>query len=404
MHVLVIGGAGAMGRHACRVIARFPDVDRLAVADLYADAAARVADNLGPPAVGVGLDLREAGRLQHALDGVDVVCNTAGPFFELGPVVLAAAIDAGCHYLDICDDWEPTLEMLALHDRAEEAGVTAIVGLGASPGISNLLAVVAARELDEAHRIVTGWNAEGTQVEGAHATRPNAALMHGLRQMTGTIRVVRDGRAVDERPLRREVVDYPGIGRRSAITFGHPEPLTLRRFFPGVRDSVSVAFGSRSVVALMRAAGWVVDRRVLRAERVAALAQRIESRLPEMPSTLLLRDGALPPVFAVASGERRGQDAAVGAALMGFPGTSMGSITGTPLAVGLRLVADGTVERRGVLAPEACIGPDAFFSELAEHCVGHPPADEMLVVTRTWDPDPAAIFTNAAAAARARDA
>jgi hypothetical protein len=28
----------------------------------------------------------------------------------------------------------------------------------------------------------------------------------------------------------------------------------------------------------------------------------------------------------------------------------------------------------------------------------------MLVVTRTWDPDPAAIFTNAAAAARARDA
>ena len=57
--------------------------------------------------------------------------------------MLRAAIRAGCHYVDVCDDWEPTLEMLALDTEARAAGVTAVIGLGASPGITNLLAVQA---------------------------------------------------------------------------------------------------------------------------------------------------------------------------------------------------------------------------------------------------------------------
>ena len=43
-----------------------------------------------------------------------VVMNTVGPFFRFGVPILTAAIDAGTDYIDVCDDWEPTLEMLAL--------------------------------------------------------------------------------------------------------------------------------------------------------------------------------------------------------------------------------------------------------------------------------------------------
>ena len=43
-----------------------------------------------------------------------------------------AAIDARRNYIDVCDDPVPTLDMLA-HDReAKAAGVTALIGLGAS--------------------------------------------------------------------------------------------------------------------------------------------------------------------------------------------------------------------------------------------------------------------------------
>jgi short subunit dehydrogenase-like uncharacterized protein len=40
------------------------------------------------------------------------VLNCVGPFYRFGPPVLTAAIKAGVSYLDVCDDWEPTLDML----------------------------------------------------------------------------------------------------------------------------------------------------------------------------------------------------------------------------------------------------------------------------------------------------
>jgi short subunit dehydrogenase-like uncharacterized protein len=39
--------------------------------------------------------------LTHVFAGAKVVCNTAGPFIYNGPRVIEAALNAGCHYLDI---------------------------------------------------------------------------------------------------------------------------------------------------------------------------------------------------------------------------------------------------------------------------------------------------------------
>jgi short subunit dehydrogenase-like uncharacterized protein len=40
------------------------------------------------------------GPLTELLRGASVVCNTVGPFAQLGPEVVEAALAAGCHYLD----------------------------------------------------------------------------------------------------------------------------------------------------------------------------------------------------------------------------------------------------------------------------------------------------------------
>ena len=77
------------------------------------------------------------------MEKVDVVINTVGPFFKYGPPILEAALDTNCHYLDINDDWEPTLEMLKFHDKAESNAKTAILGMGASPGLTNMLGAAA---------------------------------------------------------------------------------------------------------------------------------------------------------------------------------------------------------------------------------------------------------------------
>ena len=40
-------------------------------------------------------------ELTQVFGGAKVVCNTAGPFIYNGPRVIEAALNAGCHYLDI---------------------------------------------------------------------------------------------------------------------------------------------------------------------------------------------------------------------------------------------------------------------------------------------------------------
>ena len=46
----------------------------------------------------------------------------------------------------------------------------------------------------------------------------------------------------------------------------------------------------------------------------------------------------------------------------------MAGATGVPLALGLRMLCEGVLSRRGVFAPEDVIEPGAFFDALAPYC------------------------------------
>jgi saccharopine dehydrogenase-like NADP-dependent oxidoreductase len=126
---LVALGAGGMGRYAARTAVKFDFVDELVVADRDLGAASRCAEALGPTARAAAVDVTDEAALLRLFAGAGAVLNTVGPFFRLGPPVLRAAITAGCHYLDINDDWESTEAMLAMdadararHHRGDRHG------------------------------------------------------------------------------------------------------------------------------------------------------------------------------------------------------------------------------------------------------------------------------------------
>ena len=139
MKLLALGGPGAMGRVAVRVAAGLPAVREITVADRDLDAARRLIRSLaGSPVVPRArqVDVTDDRALDALLVGADVVLNTVGPYYRFGPAVLRAAIRTRTRYIDICDDWEPTLAMLDLDADARAAGVCALIGMGASPGVS----------------------------------------------------------------------------------------------------------------------------------------------------------------------------------------------------------------------------------------------------------------------------
>lgn len=386
MRVLALGGAGAMGVHACRTVAKVHEDAELIVADLDAERAAEVAASLGDRARSIGLDVTDAAALTEAIRRADVVMNTVGPFFRFGVPILRAAIAQGRDYVDICDDWEPTVEMLGLNEAAKAAGSTALVGMGASPGVSNLLAVSAARELDRVDEIITGWDLTTGGLDAASIPGvPSAAVVHAIEQITGTIRVTRGGRPVDEPALRRTRLDYPGVGRRRAWTFGHPEALTMPAAFPSVTTSLNVAFGDPAAIAGLRVIRAAVDLRLVSARRAALIAERVDRWSSAKPA---FRGRRLPPLFGLAIGARHGEPASVGCALAQIPGgLTMGEVTGIPLGVAIGLLAGA---RPGVGTPETLLDPGDVYAALAPHCIGDPDPASMVVTTRSWEAHAAA--------------
>lgn len=335
------------------------------VADRDPSAAAARAEQLGPRASSLELDLSDRRALLAALDDADLVLNLAGPYYRFGPTVLEAAIASGTDYLDICDDPAPTLEMLELHDAAASAGITAIVGMGASPGVSNLLGRVAGDRLDTVTRLTTGWP-EDPSDEIADRTEPSAATVHWVHQCTHPIQVLLDGGLRAVQPLQTVTVDYPGIGSGTVTTVGHPEAVTLHRAYPDLIDSRNVMVITPALHAELERTAALVASGVTDVDAARDLLHRIQR-------TDLHAGGPAAPfpwLFALAEGMLDGQPTSVGARLAAYPPGGMAGITGIPLAIVARFVAAGAIDVVGVHPPETSVPAAIFFDELAGWCVG----------------------------------
>ncbi|KPK15531.1 MAG: hypothetical protein AMJ62_08840 [Myxococcales bacterium SG8_38] len=388
----VVLGAGGMGRYAARTAAAQDFIEELVVGDLDGGAAGALAGRLGNKARGAAVDVLNEKSLLDLLAGADAVLNTVGPFFRLGPPVLRAAVRAGVHYLDINDDWESTEAMLALDEEARAAGITAVIGVGASPGMSNMLACLAMRELDEVDEVIAGFDLDAAMPE-QRGDKPAAATVHGLHQLSGRIRVFENGAFAQAKPQRRVDFDYPGLGPRTGWTMGHPEAVTFPRAFPQLRSARVVMTMAPSNRIAVRVLTGLIDAGLVPLERAARWVERLEGvgkpvKTPADYIAEILDEAAsrLPPVFAVAKGRRQGRPATIAGTVRSAPPLGMGGATGVPLAVGLGIVRPELGTKCGVFAPEAILDPVAFFDALAPLC--EPvcqSSDDLVVLTRSWD-------------------
>ena len=140
MKVLALGGSGGMGRYAVQYLHNIKQIEKIYVADVNSLSAKKFASHFDNRVEGLKLDIRDFETLKSEMSKVDIVVNTTGPFFLFAEPILKAAIQTNTHYFDICDDWEPTEKMLQMNEDAKKANITAIIGLGASPGLTNILA------------------------------------------------------------------------------------------------------------------------------------------------------------------------------------------------------------------------------------------------------------------------
>ncbi|MBK9179397.1 MAG: saccharopine dehydrogenase NADP-binding domain-containing protein [Acidimicrobiales bacterium] len=372
--VVVLGGCGGIGSVVVRALATAPEVERLVVADLRRDEAVRAAAGLGHPgASGVGVDLDDPETLDRVLRGADVVVSCVGPFYRYGPPALRAAIAAGVDYVDVCDDLAPTLEMLALHDTAREAGVHAVVGMGNSPGVANVFARLCADQLLD--------QVESVDIMHIHGGEPDegaAVLKHRIAAMTSDVPLFVDGGLVTVRQLEPsgerfvQETEFRDVGTYPVHPYPHPETVTLPRHLPGLRrvTNLGVVFPLsyfRMTQDLVRAGACTEEPvRVgdLEVQPIDVAVALLRARRPR----LLAEAGVTGPAgcLKVVVGGRRGGEQHSYVFQMSSQVAGAGEGTGIPAAIGALLLVRDEVAGPGVLPPEAAIDPGRFLELAAE--------------------------------------
>src|SRR5450631_1760972 len=97
MHIVVLGGAGAMGRITVRALTEYSSIDQITLADYSEERAHEVASSLNSSKIQVRcVDLTDSAQLNSLLQGADVLLNAVDYVFNMP--VLRACISARVHY------------------------------------------------------------------------------------------------------------------------------------------------------------------------------------------------------------------------------------------------------------------------------------------------------------------
>ena len=227
--VVFIGAAGEMCRLAVERFANASDIP-LVLADINADALQPLVAKLPTGrATALKLDLNDREALLAATKGASLVVLGAGPYTKTSQPVLTACLENKVPYLDFDDDVESTTEALALHERAKKEGVPCFIGCGASPGLTNVLAVDATKDLDTIESIDVCWLV-GDERPGIG----KAVLEHLMHIAAGPCLTWAGGKPT----LNESWVEtgyaamYGDHGETLLHETAHPEPITLPRLFP----------------------------------------------------------------------------------------------------------------------------------------------------------------------------
>jgi lysine 6-dehydrogenase len=235
--VAVVGAAGIIGPAIVATLAEQEAVERILVLDMNEAGAREVAERHGGGRASAGaLDIRDRERAIAALDGADVLLNSAS--YRVNLDAMEVALAANAHYLDLGGLFHVTKEQLGLNDRFREAGRLAVLGMGSTPGKTNVMAARAVELLgDDVDRIVVAAAGRDPDPPTGPLVAPYA-IETILDELSMPTPVVRDG----------EVVYLTPMSDAGTVEFGQPVGSALTIFtVHSEQATFAESFGARNV-------------------------------------------------------------------------------------------------------------------------------------------------------------
>lgn len=358
MKVVILGAGANMAKPSIKYLNQSEKVNHIVLADLKLQAVNNLAKELGSKLSTQAVDINNRSDLTNVIQGSDLVMNFVGPYFRFETKVLEACIEVGVNYIDICDDYDTTIDALKLNEKAKEKGVTAIIGMGSSPGVTNIISKLGADALDHVEEINTYW-AVGESDPGGFG-----ALLHMFHIIEGKVPTFRHGQFEDIRAFQRKdarTINFgEEVGDITLYHVGHPEPITLPKYIPGVKTVTNfgallpeyqnplfktlVDFGLTSEKPIS-----FKDQQVAPIEFLLALLQHKQGVNKGKNKK---RHQSVTATQIEVIGTKDGKEAAYTFTKAGYD-TTMATGTSIPTAITSLLMLKGEVNEKGVIPPEA---------------------------------------------------
>ena len=377
---LVILGAGLQGNIAATDLCDkelSPDQKNITICDYDLPKAQATADRLGIKAA--KCDVTNHDELISMIKGADVVLNCVQ--YNWNVDIMKACLEVKAHYIDLGGLFHVTRKQFELHDEFKKAGLTAVLGMGSTPGTMNVMAGYAAGKLDtirEAHAICACGD----------FTRTNAvigipySLITVMEEHTLEPWILKNGKlqAVPAGSGKEMIAFSEPIGLAEAFYCIHSEPATFARSFQdkGIQEAsfkLSLPEEFEERIRFLANLGFSSEESVIAGGKeinpLKSMVAVVNKYLENYDGS---QDGPLNDcdvLRAVLKGTKDGVEKEVIVESVirtsdkwGFMAGALD--TGVPPSIVAQMLCKGIITERGALAGEQCIPPIPYFRELAK--------------------------------------
>jgi len=139
MIITILGGAGFMGAGIVRDLVSdraIIDIEKIRICDTSRPRMDSLVKDIGDDRLElVDLNVTDPQTLAAAISGADLCINCVPTLAGHQMVIFEAAFTARVPYMDLGGLGTYTVKQIAEHERFKAAGVAAVTGVGADPGI-----------------------------------------------------------------------------------------------------------------------------------------------------------------------------------------------------------------------------------------------------------------------------
>ena len=247
MSKVLIIGAGGVGRVTTFKCAQHPEVfsgimlasRTKAKCDVIAD---DIREQLGYQAIETAsVDAENVPELVALIRSYQpkLVIHVALPYQDL--TIMDACLETGVHYLDTAN-YEPKDEakfeyswQWAYQDKFKDKGITAILGCGFDPGVTNIYCAYAQEFLFDEIEYIDIVDCNAGDHGKTFATNFNPEI--NLREVTQDGKYWKDGEWVEIPALSiKTMIDYPEVGPKASYLIYHEEEESLVKHIKGLKQ------------------------------------------------------------------------------------------------------------------------------------------------------------------------